>query len=159
MGTVRPQKLFKWRIEMTNQDGNTKDKLLEEIESDIKRYRKYRLIGSIFQWIVLLLVAIAGFFTTLTGAVDASGVANVWFANPNWLITWGLVTVIGSLVVQQGKPGQKAETWEKKKDAMRAIRTGLLFRGLELKKAAELMEAARSDPETAVDDLAGHLKA
>jgi hypothetical protein len=39
---------------------------------------------------------------------------------------------------------------------MRAIRTALKFRGLEVKVAAKLMETARTDPEKALDELAGH---
>jgi hypothetical protein len=42
---------------------------------------------------------------------------------------------------------------------MRAIRTELKYRGLEVEMAAKLMEIARADPEKAMDKLAGQEKA
>jgi hypothetical protein len=141
---------------MNDTNSTTKQEVLNEIEGDIARYRRYRKYSSILQWVILLLVAIAGFFTTAAGGIGTGEMAKTWFSSANWLTIWGLIAVIGSLVVQNANPAQMAATFEKKKDVMRAIRTALKFRGLEVKVAAKLMETARTDPEKALDELAGH---
>ena len=46
-----------------------------------------------------------------------------------------------------------AKSFEKKKDAMRAIRTKLKYRGLDVEEAARLMELARKDPEEVFEEL------
>lgn len=138
-----------------NEDGaDIKEQLLIELENDIARYRKYRDWSTNLQWVALLLVTIAGFFTAAAGGIG-TGVQNVaWYSSPNWLTTWGLIAAIGALITQNANPAQLAISFEKKKDAMRAIRTELKFRGLEVNMAAKLMEMARRDPEKAMDALA-----
>jgi hypothetical protein len=58
------------------------------------------------------------------------------------------------LVVQNYNPEQKALRFEKKKDAMRAIRTALKYRELDVAEAALLVEKARLEPADALEDLA-----
>lgn len=97
-----------WGIAMTNTADKTKGDLLTEIEGDIARYRRYRKYSSTVQWVVLLLITIAGFFTTAAGGVGAGDMTNVWFSEPRWLTTWGLIAAIGSLIVQNANPAQMA---------------------------------------------------
>lgn len=132
----------------------TRNDLLNEIESDIARYRQYRKNSSKLRWFVLLMITVSGFFTAAAGGAGSGQIINTWFSTPNMLTVWGLVAAIGSLVVQTANPAGLAETFEKKKDAMRALRTELKYRDLDIKVAARLMETARTDPEKAMDTLA-----
>ena len=129
---------------------DSKHELLQEIETAIERYRHLGKRNSVIQWSALLPVTVAGFFTTAAGGV---GMENAWYASPSALTIWGLIAVIGSLIIQTANPGQIAERCEQKKDAMRAIRTALKFRALDLAVAAELVELARDDPRQALDYL------
>ncbi len=138
---------------MPDDDDDKKQQLLLEIETAIEKYRKYRKRSTALQWSVLLLVTIAGFFTTAAGSVELGKETSAWFASPTALTAWGLIAAIGSLIVQNANPAQMAERFEKKKDAMRAIRTALKYRNLDLIVAAELVEIARVDPGQALDDL------
>lgn len=61
------------------------------------------------------------------------------------------------MIVQNANPAQMSETAEKKKDAMRAIRTELKYRDLDVQEAASIVEIARRDPEKAIDML-GYLE-
>ncbi len=138
-----------------NSDESKEDKkaLLEEIDNDIDRYRGHRKYWSILQWLVLFLVTLAGFFTTAVGGLGAEELAKSWYASPKFVTTWGLISVFGAMVVQNANPSVMAQNSEKKKDAMRAIRTELKYRGLSVKGAAKLVQTARQDPEKAIDML------
>lgn len=138
-----------------NSPGNIegKNELLEEIDRDIDRYRRHRKYWSLLQWIVLFLVTIAGFFTTAVGGLGADELATAWYASPNYVTAWGVIAVLGAMIVQNASPAQMAETSEKKKDAMRAIRTELRYRDLNVRAAAKLVQTARRDPEKAIDML------
>lgn len=135
---------------MPSDINDKKKELLLEIENAIEQYIKYRKRMTLVQWGVLLSVTIAGFFTTAAGNVDQ---ASTWFASSTALTTWGLIAAIGSLVIQNVNPTNRAETFERKKDAMRAIRTALKFREMDVIEAAELIEIARRNPSQALEDL------
>lgn len=124
-----------------------KQQLLFEVEADIRKYRRARKASNALQWTVLILVTIAGFFTTAAGTVDKDSESSLpWFATQKALTAWGLTATIGSMIIQNAKPAQMAEQFEKKKDAMRSIRTALKFRNMELDEAARLIEIARAEP-------------
>jgi hypothetical protein len=130
-----------------------RDELLKEIDVSIEKYRHRRKRNAIIQWAVLIPITIAGFFTASAGVTDASGVVDAWYSSPSALIFWGIVTAVGSVIIQTANPAQKAERFEKKKDALRAIKTAMKFRDLEVSLAAELVELARSDPSVAFENL------
>jgi hypothetical protein len=130
-----------------------KASLLEEIDSDIRRYKKHRQYWSSLQWLVLFSVTIAGFFTTAVGGLGSEELSKAWYASTKYVTIWGLISVVGAMIVQNANPSVMAQNSEKKKDAMRAIRTDLKYRGLSVKDAARLVQTARKDPDKATDML------
>ena len=134
-------------------DVNKEKALLLEVNIAIEKYRNYRKKSHLLHWAVLFSVAIAGFLTTTTGASGPSSPTTPWFLSHSALTVWGLITVLGALIVQNANPAKMAEGFEKKKDAMRAIRTAVKYRSLDLNEAAEFMETARDDPERVLELL------
>lgn len=135
----------------SHQQSDRKKELVTELEGEIEKYRRLRKRHHWLQWLTLVPMTIAGFLTTSAGNV---GTVEVWYAAPEALMIWGLIGVVGSLIIQTANPEQRAQRFELKKDAMRSIRTSLKYRGMDVEKAAELQEIAREDPRQALDALA-----
>ncbi len=129
--------------------------LVADIDKTMKTYKRWRYFYKGLQWSVLLAVTIAGFFTTTAGTVVdlPPEVAEPWYARSHFLITWGLIAALGSVIVQQASPAQQSEVFEKKRDTLRHIRSAVVYWDLDAKVASNLIEMALNDPAQASTDL------
>ena len=129
---------------------NITDTLIKEIENSIKWHNyKYRQM-IIIQWSIMILVAIAGAFTAVSGSTQGQ---EQWFAQPNALVVWGATTAIGATINQIGNPGKIGDFHLNQKLALKAIRGAIQYRGLPVDVADDLRSTARKNPEEAVERL------
>ncbi len=109
--------------------------------------RKYRRL-MILQWMVMILVALAGVFTTAAGVPTNEG---SWIAHPNSLLIWGSVAAVGAIANQLGNPTKSGEHQLKIKLAYKAIKGAIQYRGLPLDTAQQAKSTSWTNPDGAVE--------
>jgi hypothetical protein len=122
---------------------------LSRIDSEAMwHWRRHRLLGAV-KVIVLVAIAAAGVLTTSAGVSDNQG---LWFAKPEALTVWGIITAVGAALNQWANSAMDHRLY---KVTLRALETAVEFEGLDIKKANRLWNIARTNPETALRALAG----
>ena len=125
-------------------------------ESIQQRWVTYKWL-LVVQWTIMILVGIAGVFTTFSGLVGdlKAGQQPPWYAQGSVLLVWGIVTTIGAIVNQTLNPAKKAEHNLKVKVVYKAIRGAIQFRGMPLDEAEKIRASAWGNPEHAMDQISG----
>lgn len=128
----------------------TEEKFTKEITEEIeRRHKKYHQLIAI-QWIVTILIAVAGVLTTAAGSSQGE---NQWFASSSALVAWGAITAIGTAISQFANPAKNSEFHSQVKCALKAIRGAVEFRDLPTDQAEQLRVLARTNPEDAIVQL------
>ncbi len=127
-----------------------KEKFINDLNESIKwHYSRYRLL-SVLQWSIMILVAIAGVFTTAAGLPGAS---NQWLSKPITLLLCGGIVAVGATINQVGNPGKSTQHQLNIKLAFKAIRGAVEFRNMPIDLAQQFRTSGYKTPEETIEKV------
>ena len=119
-------------------------KFITQLSDDIRyQWSAHRRLSAL-QWVIMVLVAIAGGFTTVSGTSQGK---DQWFSDPMFLVVWGGVTAIGAIINQLGNPGKQSAHHFQVKMALHGVKGAVEFQNMPIEKAQTLKQLAYGDPE------------
>lgn len=133
-----------------DQNDEQREKFLELLGREFnQQLRKYRFDSRV-QLIVMLLIAIAGFFT---GAASLDKTQTAWYAQSSALLLFGGISTVGAAFYQFRDPVKRSNKYHNRKIALKVIKEGILFGILPLDEAKRFHSRVWTEPEQVINDV------